>query len=172
MGSADVGDDALGWSGDGVQVPGGDRRQLETAWLGNVDHPAAGDVALEGAPCLLLQVGPCDGGDRREFAVQVVHRAVLPFSSPIPRESSGRLWTSGAGSASATVPTGMLSRRIFRSVPSGSTIVVRATCESGGWTASSSSISDSFVRPITFSWSSTGIAFHACRSWMYFCTIT
>src|SRR6266511_2555249 len=93
MGSADVGDDALGWSGDGVQVPGGDRRQLETAWLGNVDHPAAGDVALEGAPCLLLQVGPCDGGDRREFAVQVVHRAVLPFSSPIPRESSGRLWS-------------------------------------------------------------------------------
>src|SRR6266545_1430242 len=79
MGSADVGDDALGWSGDG---------------------------ALEGAPCLLLQVGPCDGGDRREFAVQVVHRAVLPFSSPIPRESSGRLWTSGAGSASATVPPG------------------------------------------------------------------
>ena len=71
-----------------------------------------------------------------------------------------------------TVPNGMFSRTICRSVPSGSATVFTATWESAGLTSSGSSMSDSLVRPITRSCSSTGSAFHALMSCRYFCTMT
>ena len=52
----------------------------------------------------------------------------------------------------------MLSRTIFTSSPS-TVIVVSALCARVGFTESSSSMSDSLVRPMIFSCSSTGSAF-------------
>ena len=51
-------------------------------------------------------------------------------------------------------------------------MVFSATCELAGLTSSGISMSDSLVRPITFSCSSTGSAFHASMSCTYFCTTT
>src|SRR5579871_6722569 len=65
----------------------------------------------------------------------------------------------------------MLSRRILISFPS-STMVVRALCAEVGLMESSNSISDSLVRPMIPSCASVDSAFHALRSWRYFCTIT
>ena len=55
----------------------------------------------------------------------------------------------------------MLTRTIWRSSPSASTIVFSATCELAGLTSSGSSMSLSFVRPIARSCSSTGSASQA-----------
>ena len=74
-------------------------------------------------------------------------------------------------SPAPTCPNGMLSRTMSTSSPS-TTIVVRALCALDGLTESSSSMSESLVRPMMFSCSSTGTAFQAARSCRYFCTIT
>ena len=68
-------------------------------------------------------------------------------------------------------PKGMLSRRIFTSSPS-LVMVVNALWELLGLVASSSSMSDSLVRPITRSCASTDNSFQACMLCRYFCTIT
>jgi len=71
-----------------------------------------------------------------------------------------------------TVPNAMLSRRIWRCVPSGSMMVLSATWELSGFTSSASSTFDSFLRPMTSSWPSTLSAFHRAVSWTYFWTMT
>ena len=68
-------------------------------------------------------------------------------------------------------PNGMLSRRIFTSSPF-STSVVSELCDQDGLTSLSSSMSDSFVRPMMRSCISTESAFHPAMSCRYFCTIT
>jgi hypothetical protein len=65
----------------------------------------------------------------------------------------------------------MLSRRILISLPS-SSIVVSALCAEVGLTASSSSMSESLVRPMMRSCASVGSAFQAARSCSYFWVIT
>ena len=70
-----------------------------------------------------------------------------------------------------TEPKGMLSRTILTSSPS-TVIVVSALCADVGLTASSSSMSESFARPMMRSCSSTGSAFQLLMSCRYFCTIT
>jgi hypothetical protein len=53
---------------------GVDAGQPEAVRAGDVDDATAGDVQLERARGLLFDAGPRCGRDRREFAVQVVHR--------------------------------------------------------------------------------------------------
>ena len=57
-----------------TQVAGADTGQPEAVRARDVDDTAAGDVPPEGARRLLLDLSPRGGRDRREFAVQVVHR--------------------------------------------------------------------------------------------------
>ena len=74
-------------------------------------------------------------------------------------------------SPSVTVPNGMLRRRMSISSPS-SSITVNALCALVGFTSSSSSMSESFSRPMIRSCSSVETAFHLSSSCTYFCTST
>ena len=72
---------------DVEQMTGAHRRRHRPARLADVDHPAAGDVALEGARRLLLDLGPRGIGDRCQLAIQVVHQG-CPFKLPIANDPS------------------------------------------------------------------------------------
>src|SRR5215471_16109275 len=68
-----------------ASTDGGQRHAAGTV---QVDHAAAGEIALEGARSLLLDLCPRRIGDWRKLAVQVVHYRGLPLSEPMPREPS------------------------------------------------------------------------------------
>src|SRR5690606_41008471 len=84
---AQVGDHPVRRRADTVQMAGADRRGGRTARPADIDNPPAGDVPLEGAAGLQLDLGPRDVGDRGKLAVQVVHHGI-PFRLPMPSEPS------------------------------------------------------------------------------------
>src|ERR1700722_3222383 len=70
----------------------------------DVDHPAAGDVPLEGPPRLHFDFVPGFFGDRSKIAVQVVHCGI-PFKLPIANEPSADV-LSIAGVAAGEIGSG------------------------------------------------------------------
>src|SRR6478609_787736 len=78
-------------------MAGADGGQGLAARADDVDHPATGDVPLEGATRLLLDLGPGGFRDRGQFPVQVVHDVPFVRRLPMPSEPSA---TGSAGGAS------------------------------------------------------------------------
>ncbi len=85
---------------DLVQPAEADGGEVVAVRAGHVDDAAPGDVALERALGLLLDVRPRGVRDGGQAAMQVVHEVLLP-RSPMPSEPSG---VAGDGSASAGSP--------------------------------------------------------------------
>src|SRR5207244_1676487 len=72
------GDDALRWGRDVVQVAGADGGESLAARPLHIDHAPPGEIALERARSLLLDLRPCRAGNRGELAMQVIHAGLLP----------------------------------------------------------------------------------------------
>src|SRR5262249_22308117 len=70
-------EDAVAWRLDRAQVAGSDGRKGDTPWSLDVDDAPRGEVALERARRLLLDLTPRPVGDRGELAVQVIHETGL-----------------------------------------------------------------------------------------------
>ena len=74
---------------DTLQMPSADGGEGDAARPVQVDDPTGGEIALQGARRLLLDLGPRRVGDRGQLAVQIVHDRGFPFSEPMPSEPSG-----------------------------------------------------------------------------------
>ena len=68
-----AGQDTFGGRLDLAQMAGADRGQGGALRPFDVDHAPRGEIALEGARRLLLDLGPCRIGDRGQFTMQVIH---------------------------------------------------------------------------------------------------
>jgi len=95
-----------------------------------------------------------DGGGEVEDSIVVAGRVT---DEHVGEHPIGDLWRTGVCNvegpelAATDVPNGMLSRRIFSSLPSGSVMTLSATCELLGLRSSGNSMSASLLRPMTFS---------------------
>ena len=69
--------DIFSWCLDVTQVAGADGRERNAAWSLHVHNAPAGEVALEGARRLLLDLRPRGIGDRSELAMKVIHETGL-----------------------------------------------------------------------------------------------
>src|SRR5262249_40838615 len=70
------------------QMAGPDGGLLDAARSFHVDDAPAGEIALEGARRLFLDLGPRGVRYRRKLAMQVIHQAGSPLRDPIPSEPS------------------------------------------------------------------------------------
>ena len=68
-----AGEDAVARRRDSAQMAGADRRERGAARTGDIDDAPPGEVALQGARRLLLELRPGHVGDRRQLAVQIIH---------------------------------------------------------------------------------------------------
>src|SRR5215831_1424966 len=88
---------------DTQQMPGADRGQGGAAWAVQIDDAASGEVTLQSARSLLLDLRPRRVGDWGKLAVEVVHDRGVPLSEPMPSEPSG---TGGVGCAGSVAGAG------------------------------------------------------------------
>src|SRR6516162_2764034 len=72
-----------------LQMASADGRQRDAARAVQIDHAAAGEIALESTRHLLFDLRPRRIGDWRQLAVQIIHDRSFPLSEPMPREPSG-----------------------------------------------------------------------------------